>query len=141
MKTVQLCFLLALGLLSGCISQIPYTPSTALLDEMGPEAAEEDFLKVLKRSTRPEVREVEVTIDSFTYRWRGAAGFADVYSKDGERGIYFRNVTGIEIYENFRVFVKGGDMLLADFLFGSLGDCQRFADLVMSFKSRQMAGG
>jgi hypothetical protein len=141
MTRLRLLPLLLVVLLQGCIAQIAYTPNDAMLEQLGPDAAEEEFAKVLKRSRTPEVREVTVELDNYTYKWRGQAGPAGVYAHDGDRAIYFRNITRVDIYENFRVFVFNNDLLLADYLFTSLGDGQRFADLVWSFKTRHASGG
>ena len=132
---------LLVALCVGCISPLAYSPNAGLVDSMGDAAAEEEFAKVLKRSQTPEIREVTVEGDQFAYQWRGQAGPAGVYPLDGQRAIYFANVTRIDIYENFRAFAFNNDLRLADFHFNSLGDAQRFADLVYSFKARMEGGG
>lgn len=141
MAVLRLLPLLLVALCAGCMSPLAYTPNSGMVDQLGEEGAEAEFAKILKRSQTPEVREVTVEHDNFAYKWRGQAGPAGTYAHDGERAVYFANVNRIELFENFKAFLWNDGILLADFRFNSLGDAQRFADLVSSFKSRMESGG
>ena len=135
--------LLALG--PGCVSTVPYSPKTTLVEELGWEPAQQRFGELMTRCRSPRIADATIDDKKFEltlqgghagwwWGWGGAPG--------GKPVIYHNNIGKLDIYENNKVFVLGPDnRRMTEFLFAGQEDCFLFADLVWSFRNAKAPGG
>ena len=132
------CVASALG--TGCPVAVQYQPNEGIVNTLGVAPARQRLQEIVSRSINPQVTEVEVTDDFLQYRFRQAiAGFPT--GAVLENRIHFLNVGRMEVFENNLVIVRmGGDVVLAQFIFGNNQDAKMFADLLASFRTQHTRG-
>ena len=125
----------------GCVSVVPYTPKTSLIEEMGYKDAQGRFGELMTRARSPRIGDATIDSKKFEFSLVGghAGGWWWGWGAPGARPvIYHNNIGRLDVYENNKVFVLGPDeRKMTEFLFSSQQDCFLFADLVWSFKSYQ----
>ena len=133
-----LCVVSALSV--SCSTAIPYQPNEGLVATLGVAPARQHFQEIVARSVNPQVTESEVTDDFLQYRYRQIiAGFPTGAILDNR--IHFLNVGRVEVFENNLVIIRtGGDIVLAQFIFGNYQDARMFADLLASFRAQRARG-
>lgn len=130
--------LLAAG--PGCVSVVPYTPKTSLIEELGYEGAQDRFAVLMNGARSPRIGTASIDTKKFEFELSGGhAGWWWGWGQPGSHPVvYLENIGRLDIYENNKVFVIAPDeRKMTEFLFGSQGDCFVFADLVYSFKTYQ----
>lgn len=125
----------------GCPTAVQYQPHEGIVTTLGVAQARQRLQEIVSRSINPQVTEAEVTDDFLQYRFRQAiAGFPT--GAVLENRIHFLNVGRMEVFENNLVTVRsGGDIVLAQFIFGHGQDAKMFADLLTSFRRTRGGSG
>src|SRR5262249_30927455 len=123
-----------------CSTTIPYQPNEGLVATLGVAPARQRLQEIVARSINPQVTESEVTDDFLQYRYRQAiAGFPTGAILDNR--IHFLNVGRVEVFDNNLVIIRtGGEIVLAQFIFGNYQDARMFADLLASFRAQRARG-
>jgi len=135
MPTVLLVSVLSV-LSVGCPAPTAYQPNDRIVNELGVERSKQRLKEILLRSINPQVVEVEVTDESFAYRFRQAvAGFQTGAILDNR--VFFPNAVYVNVYDNNTVNVlTSNQQLVAQLVFGNNDDARLFADIVTSFRLR-----
>lgn len=124
----------------GCPTTVPYQPNDRLAQELGVERAKQRLQDTLIRSVNPQMVEVEVTDDYFSYRFRQAiAGFQTGAVLDNR--VFFLNAARVDVHTNNAVNIfTPSQQLIAQLVFGSQEDARTVADLVASLRAHKARG-
>ena len=124
----------------GCPTAVQYQPREDTVATLGVAQARQRLQEIVARSINPQVTESEVTDDFLQYRFRQAvAGFPT--GAILENRIHFLNIGRIEVFENNLVIIRtGGDIVLAQFIFGNYQDARKYAELLASFRAQRARG-
>jgi len=133
--------LLGLGLLSACLTgcprATPYRPNASLVDTLGVPQAAQQLKETLLRALAPQIVAADVTEEFMRYRYRQEIAGIGTGALP-EQGIAFLNVARVDIFPDNTVnIIADNRLLLAQLVFGSRQDAERFADLVTSFRARR----
>jgi hypothetical protein len=117
-----------------------YQPDDKLVRELGVERAKQRLKDTLVRSINPQMVEVEVTDDYFSYRFRQAiAGFQTGAILDNR--VFFLNTGRVDVHANNVVNVfTPAQQLLAQLIFASYEDAKTVGDLITSLRARKASG-
>ncbi len=142
MKNRYAAVIIAALLLAGCASAPPYPANTAVVSQMGEEAALEKLKKILKQAAAPQVtpNSVDVTSEYYFYQALDIAMYGRGFVS---KKVFFKEVDHVEVWESRgHTYVKlVGDKKLDQLKWDSETDAKDFADLVMSFKQGGGSGG
>lgn len=129
---------------AGCISVVPYTPNTGVIEDRGYEGAQQMFGEVVTRCRAPRIADGKIDESKFEVNIQGHHGwgwYAGVV-QGGPMSIYHNNLGRLDVYENNKVFVISTDeRKLAEFLFADQSDAFLFCDLIYSFKTHKGGPG
>lgn len=134
---------LVTALLAGCgAGAPPYAANTAVVSQLGEEAALEKLRKILKQAAAPQVtpNSVDVTNEYYFYQALDIAMYGRGFVS---KKVFFKEVDHVEVWESRgHTYVKlVGEKKLDQMKWDSETDAKDFADLVMSFKSGGGGGG
>lgn len=126
------------ALISGCSSASMYQPNAEIVKTMGVEQAKQRLKETVLRSVNPQVVEADVTDEFLRYRYRQAiAGFQTGAVLENQ--IAFLNAVQVEVHTNNVVNVRtSAGVLIAQLVFGNEQDARTFADLLASFRQRNV---
>lgn len=119
---------------SGCVSLVQRQPNTGLVDELGAGEARKQLKITSSRARDPQIVNVEFDDVGFIYTYNHLAPMT-LIPIQAKMSVLYDNLERLDLYENARVFLIGtGGHEMSAITFGSLGDAERWVDLVLSLK-------
>ncbi len=114
--------IVAAALLGGCAARIHWDPDEEKVDKVGFDEAAKQLFTVLDRAINPRVG--AVSIDKKFLQYHGGI-------------ILFDNISRIQIYDNYFVFVWQERSPVQRILFANLEDAKEFTELLIAFTTRR----
>lgn len=138
-RTVYALAFLTSLLCGGCIAQVPHRPNPNLVAELGFEEAALEFEGLVNGLRSPQAFETRVDDQGFSYGYAGGVSlyWGAVPIADGGALILWREIRRVDVYENAKAFLIGARnrRIGHEYLFHTVTEATRFADLVASFKA------
>ena len=136
LQCLVLVFLVGIGS-TGCASMIDYHPNERAVQTLGLPEAWQRFRAVMLRAVNPQIQAVQLTDDGIVYL--GIRLLPMFVQAPAGRLMAFVNISGVDVYANHTVYVKGAVGQATDiFVLASDQDAKAFADLLMSFRSQYL---
>ena len=121
---------------TGCIPT-DYQPNERAVQNLGMPEAWQRFREVMLRAVNPQIQAVQLTQDGIVYS--GTRLLPMFVQAPAGRLMAFTNISGVDVYANHTVYVKGAGGQATDiFVLASDQDAKTFADLLMSFRSQYL---
>ena len=122
---------------TGCAPMIDYHPNERAAQTLGMPEAWQRFRAVMLRAVNPQIQDVQLTEDGIVYS--GTRLLPMFVQAPAGRLMAFVNISGVDVYANHSVYVKGAVGQATDiFVLASDQDAKAFADLLMSFRSQYL---
>lgn len=138
-RTVYLLAFVVSLLCGGCIAKVPHQPNAQVVAEVGFDEAAREFEDLVNGLRVPQAFETRVDWRGFSYHYAGAVSlyWGAVPIADGLADIAWTHIRRVDVYENAKAFLIGSrnQRIGHEFLFHTVAEATRFADLVASFKA------
>ena len=119
---------------TSCISPLVYEPSTNLVAKNGEAAVQQDLKTVFAIAVAPLVNNVEFAPGEVSFAAPGAANPWVGYTPGGKATINLAAISKIEVYPNNKCWIYYGATRRFEFIFATVEDAKKCADLLMSLK-------
>ena len=121
----------------GCAPMIDYQPNERAVQNLGMPEAWQRFREVMLRAVNPQIQAVQLTEAGIVYS--GTRLLPMFVQAPAGRLMAFTNISGVDVYANHTVYVKGAVGQATDiFVLASDQDAKAFADLLLSFRSQYL---
>jgi len=121
----------------GCAPMSDYHPNERAVQTLGMPEAWQRLRLVMLRAVNPQIQVVQLTEDGIVYS--GTRMLPMFVQAPASRLMAFTNISGVDVYANHTVYVKGAAGQATDiFALASDEDAKAFADLLMSFRSQYL---